>query len=285
MVLVLGEGEVLGAGLQIDLLAPLAGGMGRLQAPLGGQVDHIHRVARLLGQSQPAVHRLRLHNGGVGQGMAGGGELAGGLQLGDGPVNEVAVLTVAAHHAALFAHGLDDFVGHAVGDADVGVGQVHLVGGDALGGHPGDLRDDAAVPVLDGHMEAVVAAGVAVGTGVPLVQGGLEGGPPLRLGKVQHAGGAAGQGGFGAAFPVVGGLPDGALVHFKVGVGVDKAGEHQLARGVDDLAVSHRQAGADLGNFVPLHPQVGLNGALGTDQSAVLNKDGHERDLLSFTAA
>ena len=207
--------------------------------------------------------------------MAGGGELASSLQLGDGPVDEVAVLTVAAYHAALLAYGLDNLVGHGVGDADVGVGQVHLVGGDALGGHLGDFSDDAGVPVLNGHMEAVVAAGVAIGPGVPLVQSGLEGGTPLGLGKVQHAGGAAGQGGPGAALPVVGGLPDGALVHLKVGVGVDKAGEDQLARGVDDLAVPHGEVGADLGDFIPLYPQVGLHGALRADQGTVLNEDRH----------
>ena len=283
VVLVLGEGKILGAGLQIDLLASGPGGPSGLQPPLGGQVDHIHRIARLLGQGQPAVHRLGLHNGGVGQGMAGGGELARRLQLGNGGVDEVAVFTVAAHNAALLAHSLDDLVGHLVRNADIGIGQIDLVGGDPLGGHLGNFGDNAGVPVLDGHMEAVVTAGVAVGPGVPLIQGGLEGIPPHRLGKVQHAGGAAGQSRPGAALPVVGGLPDGALVHLKMGVGVDKAGEDQLPGGVDDLAVPHGEGGAYFGDFGSLHPQVGLDRADRAEQSAVLDEDRHKK--ASFVTA
>ena len=117
---------------------------------------------------------------------------------------------------------------------------------------------------------------MAIGPAVPLVQRGLEGVAVLRLGKVQHAGGAAGQGGPGAGLPVIRRLPFGPLVHLKVSVGVDKSGKNQLAPGVDDLTAAGGEGGANLGDLACLHPQIGLYRAVGEDQGAVLNQDGHK---------
>ena len=237
-------------------------------------MHHVHRVARHLGQGQPTVHRLGFHHRRTGHGVSSRGQVPGRPLGPDALGDHVAVFAVAAHDAALTGHRLHHLQGLAVGDAQVVVGQVDFVGGDALGGHIGQLGPDAGVPVLDGHMEAVVTGGTSVGTSVPGLQGGGQGAAPLGLGKVQHAGGAARQSRSGAGHPVVRRLVGQALVHLKVGVGVDKAGEHQLARCLDDLAALRGQVGADGGDFVPVDPQVGGHGTLGQDEGAPTDEGG-----------
>ena len=209
-----------------------------------------------------------------------GAQMARRLLLGDVLGHQIAVFTVTAHHGPLRRRGLQDLIDDPVGEAQVVVGHVDLVGGDTGGGHVLQLGLDAGVPVLDGHVEAVVAAGHPVGPAVPGLQGGGQGAAPLALGEVQHRGGAPGQGGHGAGPPVVGGLVGQALVHLEVGVGVDEAGEDQLPGGVRHLGIPGGQVGTDLGDPAAVHAQVGLDGALGQHQGAVLDEDRHRDDLL-----
>ena len=271
--------KILGAGLQIDLLPPLTGGQRVLQPPPGGQVDHVHRIPRALGDGQPAVHRLGLHRRGAGPGMGGGAQASGCLLRPDARVDQVAVFTVAAQHAPFPAHRLDHLVGCGVAQAQVVIGQIDLVGGHPRGGHVPELGADAGVPVLDGHVEAVVTAGFSVRPAVPGLQRGGQRAAPLRLGKVQHGGGAPRQSGPGAGEPVVRRLVGQALVHLEVGVGVDQAGKHQLPGGVQHPAVPRGQGGAELDDLVPVHPQIGPLRAVRQDQDAVLNQNRH-RGLL-----
>ena len=110
---------------------------------------------------------------------------------------------------------------------------------------------------------------------MPHVQRGGQGSPPLRLGEIQHGGGATRQRRQGAGGPAVRRLPGRILVHLEVGVGVDEAGEHQLARRVQHPAVPRGEVGANFRDFVPHCPQVGPDRALGASQGAVLDQNGH----------
>ena len=268
--------QVLGAGLCVHLLPPGAGHPDDVQPAFGGQVDDVHRVSRQLADGQPAVDGLRFHRRRVGEGVGGGAQVSCRPLSGNARRHQVAVLTVTAHDAAPLSHGPDHLQRRAVGHPQVVVSEIHLVGGHPGPVHVRQLLLDGGIPVLDGHVKAIVAGGDAVGPAVPHVQGRGQGGSPLRFGEVQHGGGAPRQRRQGAGGPAVRRLPGSALVHLKVGVGVDKAGEHQLARRVDHPAVPGGEAGADFRNFFPLHPQVGLDGTRRADQRAVLNQNGHE---------
>ena len=271
-VLVPGEGQVLGTRLHIDLLQPLTGNADLFQALPGGQVDDVHRIPRQLPDGQPAANGLRLHRRGAGGGVGVGSKAALGVHSGDARVYQISVFTVAPHDSPRFSHRLDHLQSGAVGDAHGGIGHIDLIGGDSGGGHGPELIPDAGVPVLDGHMESVVTGGVPLRPLLPDLQGGGQTVAPLGLGKVQHAGGSSGQGGTGASGPVVRRLPLGALIHLKMGVRVDEAGKDQLSGGVNKLAPLRREAGADLGDTLPLHPQVGFDWALRQQEGAVLNE-------------
>jgi hypothetical protein len=57
-----------------------------------------------------------------------------------------------------------------------------------------------------------------------------------------------------------------------MGVRVDEAGKDQLSGGVNKLAPLRREAGADLGDTLPLYPQVGFDWAFRQQEGAVLNE-------------
>ena len=73
------------------------------------------------------------------------------------------------HLAQGVEHGL-------IADHHRGIGHVHFEGGDALVEHLGQLGADAVVPVVDGHVEAVVAAGLPVRLLMPAGKAGVADG-------------------------------------------------------------------------------------------------------------
>ena len=207
--------------------------------------------------------------------MGGRPQPPGGPLGGDARGHQVAVFAVTAHYPAPLPHGPDHIQGRGVGHPQVVVGEIYFIGGHPRPFHICQLGLNGRSPILDGHVKSVVAGGGAAGPAVPGVQRGGQAGPPLRLGEVQHGGGPPGQGGQCAGGPAVRRLIGQALVHLKVGVGVDKAGKDQPAGRVDHPAVPGGQAGADLGDLLPLHPQVGHDGPLRAEKRAVLYEDGH----------
>ena len=84
---VVGEGEVLGAGLGEDRLAALVGQVDRLERGRAGDVDDQYGGPRHLGQPDRAVRRLGLDLLGTGEGVEPGGGVPALerllLQLGD----------------------------------------------------------------------------------------------------------------------------------------------------------------------------------------------------------
>lgn len=159
----------------------------------------------------------------------------------------------------------------AVVDAQGVVGQVDLQGGDTGGGHVPQFLASGLVPVGNRHVEGVVAAGETVRLFVPQLQGLRQAVSPVLGGKVDYRGGASADGGQGAGGEVVGG--DGhAVVHVQVGVGIDKAGEYQAARGVQHLIAGGGGEGRrNGGDLAALYGQVRPPALFRRDQRTILN--------------
>ena len=159
--------QVLGAALHIEPLPPRPGGPHQLQAPGGGQVDDVHRMPRQLPDGQPAAHRLRLHRRRTGPGVGGGPQVPRRLLGGDARRHQIAVLTVTAHNAAPLPHRPHHLQRGGVGHPQVVVGKIYLIGCDPFPLQVRQLRPDSGAPVLDGHVEPVVAGGRALRPAVP----------------------------------------------------------------------------------------------------------------------
>ena len=211
--------------------------------------------------------------------MGGGGVAPGGLLSPDALGHQVAVLTVTAHNSALRPDSPDQFKGRSVGYPQIVIGKIDLIGSHAGSRHVPQFGPDTGIPIFDGHMKAVMTRGTPVSPTVPSLQGRGEGAAALRFGKVQYGGGAPCQGGQRTGVPVVCRLVGEALVHLKVGMGVDKAGEYQLARSVYDPAVPAGERDANLCNPIPGYPQIGPDWAVGAEKGTVLNQNRHSRPL------
>ena len=270
--------QVLGTGLHIHGLAPLPGVVHLQQGLPVGEVDDDHRRVRCLGDPQQAAHRLSLQIGRSGAGMGGGGELSGGLLLGDHAVNDTGVLAVEAGDAPQPLQLLQCPVDVPVADHHGGIGEIHLERRDALGEHVRQLCPDGLVPVVDGHVEAVVAEGPAVCLLMPQVQSVVQGLALVGAGEVNDRGGAAPKGCPGAGIEVIrrGGV---CHVQVKVGVGVDKTGEEEAAGHVHHL-VRRLGTPAHPGDLLAVQQQVGppLPGA--GDDGPALEQCCHQKTSL-----
>ena len=220
-----------------------------------GEVDDDHRRVRCLGDPQQAAHCLSLQIGRSGAGVGGGGELSGGLPLGDHAVNDTGVLAVEAGDAPQPLQLLQCPVDVPVADHHGGIGEIHLERRDALGEHVRQLCPDGLVPVVDGHVEAVVAESPAVRLLMPQVQAVVQGLALVGAGEVDDRSSAAPQGRPGAGAEIIrrGGVRH---IQVKVGVGVDKAGEEETAGDIH-LPVCGLRSPAHPGDLLPVQQQVG----------------------------
>ena len=203
------------------------------------------------------------------------------LEFGDARVDDARVLTVDARDAAAGLERFQRAVDRAVADHHGGVGEVHLERRDTGVEHRVELRLDALVPVVDGHMEAVVAVALAVGLFMPEIKPIGKGFPFIGAGKVDDRRRAAADGAFAAAFKVVG-RRGAAHIEIEVRVRVDKAGEEHAARHVDDLAL-RGELGRDVAEHFDLFPvdeHVGAAAAAAADDIAASKQCFHGRTLL-----
>ena len=223
-------------------------------------MDDDHRDVHRLGDAQQTAHGLRLQKIGPRLRVRGNAHPAGGLLLLDQGVDNAAVFAVDAADAALFLQLFQGLVHGLIADHHGRVGHVHLKGGNALGIHIVDLFFNRRIPVVNGHVEAVVAPAVAVGLLVPKVQAVAEGLALVGAGEVHDGGGAAPDGGLGAAVEVVDG---GGVAHIqvKVGVGVDKAGQEKLPGYIRHPGQGVPEAAAHLQNLLVLHQHIRPAGA------------------------
>ncbi len=274
------QDQVLGAGLHVHRLAPLPGPEDLAQRLAVGEVDDDDRGLGRLGDAEKPPHRLRLQIRRAGLRMAGGGQLPQGLFLRDHAVNHPGVFAVDAADAPQGLQLLQRPVEVPVPQQHGGVGHVHFKRGDALGEHGGQLRPDALVPVVDGHMEAVVAEGLSHGLLPPAAQAGGQGLPLVGAGEVDDGGGASPERRPASRGEAVGG--DGARhLQVEMGVGVDEAGEEDAARHVDDPVRLRPEPPAQGDHLLPLHQQVRPPDALAGNYAAALEQCAHIRFLHS----
>ena len=113
---------------------------------------------------------------------------------------------------------------------------IYLKRGDTGVEHRVKLRLDALVPVIDGHVEAIVAVALAVRLFMPEIKPVGKGFSFIGAGEVDDRRRAAANGAFAAAFKIIGRCGV-AHVKVKVRVRVDKAGKERAARHIDDLAL------------------------------------------------
>ena len=268
--------QILGARLHEHLLAAPAGVGDLVQRFDVGGVDDDHGDVHLLGDAQQASHGLGLHDVRPRLRMAVHAVLARGLLLRDQRVDDTGILAVYAADAALFLQLLQRLVHGLVADHHGRVGHVHLEGGDALGVHVVYLTFDRLVPVVDGHVEAVVTGALAVRLLVPQTQTVVERLALVGAGKVNDGGGAAVERGAGAAGEIIrrGGV---AHVQIKVGVRVDKAGEQQHPGHIHYLRTDGRDVAADVQYLLALHQNIRPAGPLAGDNGTALEQQSHHK--------
>ena len=271
--------EVLGAGGGVGALAPLAGPLQLQEGFPAGDGAEDHRGVRRLGEVEEAAHGLGLRRLGMGHGIAGGAGLAGGQALPLHGGDEGAVLTVEGGDAA---QALEVLEGQVQGPVVQGMGpvQVEAEGGDTGGEDLRQLGSNGLVPAGEGHVEAVVTVGAAVGLPLAAAQGVRKGLVPLGAGEVHHRGGAAPEGGAGAGGEVIrrGGLAAGT----EVGPAIHKAGEEQAAGDIHRL-VGAGEPPAHLEDLLPLQQDIQAAGAVGVHDSAAPQQRFHG-DLPPFRA-
>ena len=200
------------------------------------------------------------------------------LLLGDERVDHAAVFAVDAADAALFLQLLQRPVHRLVADHHGRIGHIHLEGGDARGVHVVDLAGDVLVPVVDRHVEAVVAPGAPVGLLVPELQAVGERLALVGAGEIDDRGRSAVDGGETAAVKVV----DGGRVRdveVKVRVRVDKAGQKELARHVDGLRQRVGDAARDADDLLPVDEDIRALRPLAGDDGAALEELSHQDNL------
>ena len=227
-----------------------------LEGLLVGEVDDHHRAVRRLGDTQQPADGLGFQARGTGQGMGGGRELPGSLPLGDHAIDDAGVLTVESGNAAQAPQLFQCPVNVPVADHHGWIGEIHFKRGDAGGEHVRKFCADGFIPVVDGHVEAVIAESPPVGLSMPEVQSVAEGFALVGTGEVDDGGGAAPQGRPAAGVKVIGGGGTGHI-QIEMGVSVDKAGEEQAAGDIDHLGLAAIQLSPHLNDFFAVNTHVG----------------------------
>ena len=266
--------QVVGAGLHIDSLAPPAGGADLFQGLPGGEMDNNDRHVCQLGHPQKMAHCLCLQGCGPGAGMRPGTRLSRRFCIGDQGADDPVVFTVNPGDAAGFSQPQQGVVHISLRDHHGGVGHVHFERCDPLVHHFPDLPGNALVPVVNGHVKAVVAGAVSSGLFLPAGQTGGQGFPLVWGGKVDNRGGAPPQGGPGAGGKIIGG--DGpAHLQIKVGVAVNKTGEEELSGTVNDPCIPGGEIFSHGGDPLSLQQHVQYRCAFRRDNRSSLQQNTH----------
>ena len=244
------------------------GGAGPAAAVQGGGAGKVHDVDRRAGAGGQADGRV--DGGNLGVDRPGVGEVtdraAAGLdQLAAGPLQHVRVLAVHEGDRP-GPPGRGDDLGQA-GSArrEAGIRQEHLDARVPAGGQGGDLRQLGVAQAGEHGMQEPVDGGLGARAGHIPGDGLGHGLPRQRERHVAEGGDPAGDGGQRAGPEVVG--PDrlarlrgghlrGELSAHQVHVGIDAAGDHQQAAGVDLPSAGHGPA--ELGDLAAGDAHVGL---------------------------
>ena len=245
-------------------------------------MDEDDRRVRRLRDAQDTRHRLGFEVVGARERVGGHlRALARRLERGDLRVDDARVLAVEAADAAALSERRQSLVELPVGQHHGGVGEVHLERRDAGGKHVVQLALDVLVPVVDGHVVAVVAPALAVGLLVPELEAVGKRLALVRAGEVDDARRAAADRRACAAVEVVrrGGVRH---VEVEVRMRVDEAGEEVAVVHVDDLGIPRRVPHdvADLGDLAVFNEHVGAAGGFPADDEAAAQDGFHRTSLL-----
>ena len=231
-----------------------------------GGVDNDDGAVGGLGNTEQTGHGLGLQIVGAGLGMAAHAVLPCCLFLGNEGVDDAAIFTVDAAETATGMDGLHGLVHRAVTNHHGGIGHVHLEGGDACGEHIVQLGFNTLVPVVDGHVETVVALAL-LRLFVPQLQTVTKALPLIGAGEVDDGGGAAAKGGAGAGVEIIGG---GGVAHIQIemGMGIDEAGQQQLSAAIHHLVGALLNFGCDADNLLAVTQHIGAEGGAAADHRA-----------------
>ena len=196
--------------------------------------------------------------------------LARRQRLLDEVVDGEAVLGVHHHEAArllaALEHGEEEVVGH---HQHVRIGEEDLERGYARVDHRLHVGECAGVRLRDRHVEAVVHVRGALGAAHPLLERRAQATRLHLQREVDEAGRAARGRGLRAGVVVVRGR-SAAERHREVRVVVDRAREHEAARGVQHLGVDALEA-ADAGDRLAVDEDIREDGVDGGHDRAAAN--------------
>ncbi len=165
--------------------------------------------------------------------MTCGNQFSGGPALRDHAVNHPGVLAVDPADPPELTEFLQGPIEVPVSQHHGGIGHIHFERGNPLGKHIRQLAPDGLIPVVDGHMKAVVAEGLSIGLFPPPLQTAVQALTFVRAGEVDHRGSTAPQRRPASGGESVRGNGPGDF-QVKMGVGVHKAREEVAAGNVDD---------------------------------------------------
>ena len=252
--------QIMRAGFHIDLLASGSRGHDLGQRLLRAQVnDHDRRIGDLA-DTQQMRHRLSLRRVRAALGMRARHKLPIRLMLLNERVDHACVFAVHTRDAAVFFDLLQCVEQVLVADHHRGIRHVHLERRNPLLEHSGYLSFNFVVPVVDRHVEAVVAARPAVGLLVPEVEAVLQALALVRAGEIDDHRRAAANGAARAGVKVVRRRRI-AHVKVKMRVRVDKAREQELSRHIDHVRFRARDMFRDPLDLLAVYQHVQLRRA------------------------
>jgi hypothetical protein len=257
--IVLGEEQVLHAGLRPHRLPSGTRGAHLRQRSRARQVNHVQRRTGQLCDCRGAPGGFGFERRGARGGMVLRGSLAGGDRLADQQVDDVAVLAVHKGEQVRRGGRPHDLVELRVVELQTAlVGHQHLDRRDPPLRQAGDLAEDVRPRVGDGHVESVVDEGLTLGAGLPLIEGlaqraapGLDGEVDVRRRASERRGGVAGD--------EIIARGDVLQRHVEMCVDVDPAGEEEAARAVDDPRAVAGEIRADRGDALALNEDIGTH--------------------------
>jgi len=246
------------------------------QSFFAGKVDDVANGASVFEKGGEMAGAFGLDGFGAAGFVPFGTDFAFGEELLLEPGNEFGVFAVRGDDDAKFFRESESLKHFGIVDTEeILVGQENFEGGGTIGDDFTELRFRFSDEFRDGHVEGVVAGGVAGGFGLPELIAGERVLVAIWAAHFDVRGSAAEERGDAGGFVSVFG-EGGHEREIDVDVGIDEAGEDELAGGVDDFGVEgHVEIFADTSDGFVFGVNVGSNAGAGGDDFAVADKERH----------
>lgn len=264
-------------GFDAEADATLLGGKGGAERFFAGEMDDVASSAGIFEEGGETVGAFGFDGFWTAGLVPFGTSFAFGEELLLKASDEFGVFTVGGDNDAEpfgEGEGLKHF--GVVNTEEILVGQENFEGGGAVGNDFAKLGFGITDELGDGHVEGVVAGGMAGGFGLPEVVA-LEC-VVIAIGAAHfdEGGGATDESGDAGGFVGVFG-EGGHEGEIDVHVGIDEAGEDEFAGGVDDFGAGRSvEIFADAGNGFVFGIDVGVDARADGDEFAVADEKRHE---------